>query len=100
MHPLIIQVLYHTEYLPEPERRADEASKNREWTAQYLAILDRHLQTGRRFLLGDRFTIADIDVGSVVNQALSVQIEAGPATRAWMGRLRSRPAYQRALTAG
>lgn len=98
VNPLVIQVLYHTKYLPEAERRADVAKDNREWAAHYLSILDAHLKA-HSFLVGDRFSIADIDVASVVNLALAVGVEAGTETRDWMRKLKSRPAYQRATAA-
>lgn len=47
-------------------------------------------------VVGDRFTVADVNVGSVVNIPLRLGLDAGPKVRAWMERMRARPAYRRA----
>jgi glutathione S-transferase len=94
VHPLLIAVLYHTALLPEGQRRPEEAEQNRGWSADYFTALDRAL-AGREWLVGGRFTLADVNVGSVVEQADNLGVDLGPNIRAWMKRFRSRPAYQR-----
>ena len=52
---------------------------------------------GRDFLLGDRFSAADVYFGSQVNWGLQFgSIESRPAFVAYSERLQSRPAYKRA----
>lgn len=61
-------------------------------------LLDQ-LETGLAdgYLVGRRFTVADVNAGSTVNLALRAQAaEPGPRTRAWIDSLRARPAYERA----
>ncbi len=50
------------------------------------------------FLLGPGFTVADVVVGAVLawGRALGA-LEGLPATEAYLGRLRERPAWKRAL---
>jgi glutathione S-transferase len=58
--------------------------------------IDRAL-SGGGFLLGDRFTMADVVFGGTVSYMLGVgTLTATPATTAYVERLRARPAYQRA----
>jgi glutathione S-transferase len=95
VHPLLIQVLYHTRLLPETERRADEAEKNRGWSADYLALLEPALE-GKELLVGGRFTVADVNVGSIVELAMRLGVELRPGVRAWLDRLLARPAFKRA----
>ncbi len=53
------------------------------------------------YLLGDHFTVADVNAGAVVNLALRAgAAQPGPRVAAWMESLRARPAYQRAVNAG
>ena len=61
-------------------------------------VLDRRL-TGREWLAGDRYTIADIaNFAWVRTHSWSrVDVEGLDALDAWLGRIRSRPAVERGL---
>lgn len=74
---------------------AEKTQAARAACGRYLGVLEGAL-TGD-WLVGDRFTVADVNVGSVVNLAMRVgAAEAGPRSTAWMEKLRARPAYQAA----
>jgi glutathione S-transferase len=61
-----------------------------------LEFLDRALE-GRDYLVGDEFTVADVNAGSVMNLArVTGQLSGYPNAGAWMERLVARPAFQRA----
>jgi glutathione S-transferase len=61
-----------------------------------LGFLEQSL-AGKQYLVGDRFTVADVNAGSVVNLARAIKLLGSlPNTSAWMERLAARPAYQRA----
>src|SRR5687767_12346218 len=61
-----------------------------------LGFLEQSL-AGREFLVGSRFTVADVNAGSVVNLARAIGLLASyPTVKTWMERLAARPAYQRA----
>lgn len=96
--PLIIAILYNTSLLPEAERRASEVTSNRQWAAEYLAILEPVLAKGE-WLVGRRFTVADITLGSIVDFAATMGVELTPAVQGWLERLRARPAYAKAHAA-
>ncbi|MFO0634925.1 MAG: glutathione S-transferase family protein [Nannocystaceae bacterium] len=93
LQPPTLQVLAHRHMLPEGQRRpeiADEAAARAE---SLLAKLEGCLRG--EFLVGQRFTAADINCGSVVNLAARVGLGADkPRVVAWLERLRERPAYQ------
>jgi glutathione S-transferase len=97
VNPLLIAVLYHTLVLPEGERRPEEAEQNRGWAADYFAALDRALE-GREWLVGGRFTVADVNVGAIAEMAVRLGVPLGPNIRAWIERFTARPAHQRAYS--
>ena len=62
------------------------------------AILDAQL-AGRPFLVGDRFTLADIALGTHVHRWLSLPIERPrmPHLEAWYDGLRMRPGARQVI---
>jgi glutathione S-transferase len=60
-----------------------------------LKTLETHLAKGTSYILGDTFTIADLNVASVlcVVGMMGVTLDAYPAIDAWMKRCLSRPAW-------
>ena len=63
-----------------------------------LALLDRHLES-RRFLVADRYSIADIAVFGYVHVAdeAGYDMAAYPHVSAWLERVRSQPGYMNDL---
>ena len=78
-------------------RAVDEAT-----LAQARTDLDRPLQAlethlgARLYLIGDRFTIADLNVAAVMAWAIAgkVDLSAYPKTAEWLKRCTSRPAFK------
>ncbi|EEW25433.1 glutathione S-transferase family protein [Rhodobacter ferrooxidans] len=68
---------------------------NLEKLARPLARLESHL-AGREWLVGDRFTAADIMLAECLrySQGQTALIDAHPAVKAWLARCQSRPAFQ------
>jgi glutathione S-transferase len=95
LQPEALKVMFHTAMLPPDQRDPAQAEAGTKLVARFLAQLEAAL-TGA-YLVGDRFTVADVNVGSVVNLALRSGLPAGPRVTAWMEGLRARPAYQRAI---
>lgn len=92
--PQALKVM-HAAMAPAEQRRPEELEAARALCARYLNLLEGALQG--EWLVGGRFTVADVNVGSVVNLALRVgAAPAGPRVTAWIEKLRARPAYQAA----
>ncbi len=77
----------------EDKRDTAAVEASRRKGEQCAAILDAHL-AGRRFLTGDRFTMADIVVGCAVHRWLLLPIarEKRPNLERYYGELKARPA--------
>ncbi|OWV76272.1 glutathione S-transferase [Rhizobium sp. R634] len=60
-----------------------------------LAALESHL-AGRQWIVGDRFTVADLNIAEVLRYAQSEEtlFDAHPNVKAWIERCQSRPAYK------
>jgi glutathione S-transferase len=81
---------------PEGQRDAAVVADARARFQTAAAVLEP-LLSGRPYLLGEGFTVADVMVGSVLAWGRSVRaLEALPAVEAYLARLRHRPAFQRA----
>lgn len=80
---------------PEPERDQRVIERNVEALEEMWTILDARL-ADRSYLLGDRFTIADIPAGVWVARRYRLELARSelPALDAWFGRLKERPAYR------
>lgn len=80
-------------YLFEPPLPSEEELEislrklSRPW-----GVLDRHLQE-RRFMLGDRFTVADLNIASVMHfvPIANIDISAWPAMKRWLTACLDRP---------
>ena len=61
-----------------------------------MKVLDDHLHNSE-YLLGKEFTIADLDVASVMSLAPYVQLDlsASPSAQKWLSKCLGRPANQR-----
>jgi glutathione S-transferase len=78
---------------PPAERAGDFAAQSADLLAQ-LKILDGHI-AGRNWFALDRFTIADIALGSIVKRCLDFPIERPPFAelKRWQGAIDGRPAF-------
>jgi glutathione S-transferase len=76
-----------------PEASAKAAAR----CAEAIAVLDSALSGTPPFLVGSRFSVADLVAGGALGVAVRVgAIEPSPTSAAYMESLASRPAWQRA----
>lgn len=95
VEPQASTILFHAALLPEDKRDPALLDAAQKKIARPLAVLDRHL-AGRDYLLGDSFTIADLNVASVMAwlQVSRQDLSAWPNVIAWMTRCLKRPAVK------
>ena len=95
LQPELLTVMSHSALLPESERDPKRLEASRAAAAPLIALLDRALGKDD-FLVDNRFSVADVNAGSVVNIAKFIGLLAdAPVASAWLERLRARPAFQR-----
>ena len=90
-------VLRYTRLEPEHRRQPELAADYRAWFYGRLRAVEAALKD-RDYLVGNRFTAADIAVGYALYLAASIGIDQDfpPLVSAYRDRLTSRPAFQRA----
>ena len=82
---------------PEAERVPAEAEAAEQTLQKPLKVLDGAL-SDRSYLLGDTFSIADLNVASVLSVVAFVRLDVSgfPNLARWLGACTSRPAFKRA----
>ena len=95
VEPHSIDVLYHTIGKPPAERDPKIAAAAIEALKPLFAVLDQHL-AARGFVVGRRFTVADLNVAEVIRYAMPAKelFEAAPNVAKWLAACHARPAYQ------
>jgi glutathione S-transferase len=81
----------HTVIKPEAERDAAVAAAAWDKLQRPFDALEASLQ-GKTYLVGERFTVADLNTASVMYRSLKMDLSAWPAVNAWLQRCWSREA--------
>jgi glutathione S-transferase len=83
----------HTLVMPADRRKPELAAEAVRRMVAPLRVIEQHL-AGRAYLAGERFTVADIAVASVLTwlKPAPELLAACPATAAWLARCLDRPA--------
>lgn len=87
------------DYFPKDQQNARVAEVTREEIGGLLKILDDRL-ADREYLTGPAFTLADLDLTSVLGWGLEFgKLDASPYRnlQAWLGRCTGRPAFARSM---
>lgn len=86
----------HAVRLPEAERDAGKRDEALKVIDKPFKVLDAAL-AGQPYLLGDAFTVADLNVAAVISRAVNMDLSAVPNLKAWLKRCLNRPAAREAL---
>jgi glutathione S-transferase len=92
----VVTTLVHRRFLPENQRDPKKIADATERFKAPLAVLDAAL-AGRPYLLGNGFTIADLNVASVISWAPLAGLDLASAknVRGWLKSCTERPAFTR-----
>ena len=97
LEPHLLEVFLHTVRLPEAERSSERANKAKEGFDRALGVVNDHLAT-HEYLLGEKFSMADVILGSLLGWAQMMNLLAGfDHARAYSKKMSSRPAFVRAV---
>ncbi len=97
IEPHVMQMLLHKIMLPEAQRSPANVKAAEEAIERPLRVLDSAL-AGRSHLLGGGFTIADLNVASVLAMVRLVGYDVSrfPNVKRWLDACLARPAFARA----
>ena len=99
LEPNTANVLYHGTSLPAEQRDAGILAKAQAASETALAVLNDALVKGNGHLVGNRFTVADLNVTTCLYflRFTPQTIDKFPAVRAWYDACRARPAAKAAF---
>jgi glutathione S-transferase len=100
IEPGLVETFLNRVMLPEAQRSATAADAGEQKLQRPLAVLDRALaETG--WLVGDRFTAADLNVASILGLATLARIDLAkfPNVARWLSACMKRPAAQKIFAA-
>ncbi|HLH93962.1 MAG TPA: glutathione S-transferase family protein [Xanthobacteraceae bacterium] len=86
----------HAIRLPPADRDPQKLAEALKVIAKPFAVLDEAF-ADRPYLLGNEFTVADLNVAAVISRAIDMDLSATPRLAAWLGRCLERPAAREAL---
>jgi glutathione S-transferase len=81
----------HAVRLPEAERDPAKLSEALKVIAKPFQILDAAVSK-QDYLIGNEFTVADLNVAAVISRAVEMDLSAVPNLKAWLLRCLDRPA--------
>lgn len=91
----IVNYVRHTKALPEAERKPAVAAAAFKEVAPALDVLETALGKSD-WLVGNAFSVADLNVAGALYRALSIDISRWPHVDAWLKRCWERPAAKKA----
>ncbi len=99
IEPPLMTILVNRVFAPPEHRNEQAAVKAIEELKQPLKVLDAHLHN-REYLLDKEFTIADLNVASVLGLSMFAKLDlsATPAAQKWLQKCMGRPANQKAAS--
>jgi len=86
----------HAVRLPPAEREAAKRDEALKVLAAPFKVLDAAVAK-QPYLVGDDFTVADLNVAAVISRAIDMDLSAVPNLKAWLTRCLARPAAREAL---
>jgi glutathione S-transferase len=86
----------HAVRLPPDERDTAKRDEALSVLVKPFRVLDAALAR-QPYLIGDDFTVADLNVAAVISRAVDMDLSAVPNLKVWLARCLARPGAQRAL---
>ncbi|MCO4763908.1 MAG: glutathione S-transferase family protein [Myxococcales bacterium] len=101
LQPPVIRLFIQMVFVPEERRDSAVMDKARAKFRPMLETLDRHL-VGKDHVVGDTFTLADLNVASVARLLPDLDVDLTPFVHlsGWLEKTLARPARQRVVALG
>jgi len=97
LEPSLVTILMQTRFLPEDQRSPEAMAKAVARYKVVCAVLEERMKN-REYIVGDRFSAADIVVGAVLFFGTMLgQGKEFPALQSYLGRVTARPAAKKAF---
>ncbi len=98
LETLALDLLHHRALLAEPARDASHAERDELLLQKPLGVLNGAL-VGREYLLGNDFTVADLNVSVILSWASKAGLDfsSAPEVKRWLDVCLARPAYGRRM---
>jgi glutathione S-transferase len=99
--PHTLDIMYHRVAKPEAERNPALVIAAMEKLQRPFGVLEAHLQATGGFMVGGRFTVADINTAEVMRyaQAAPEMFAGRPGVKRWLETCQARPAFQAMMAA-
>lgn len=94
--PPLVDILIQKVFMPEDKRDANLIARREKQLPNLFAVLENDLK-GKKFLVGNVYSVADVMVGSAINLAMGLgeTFAQYPNIKAWMTEISSRPAWRK-----
>ncbi len=97
LEPPISEYFTHTQALPADKRNPEIAAKAKEKALAAIKAVE-HAMLGKMYLVGEKFSAADVVVGSIMRFAESMKLLAdAPDLASWLYELKSHAAFKKAM---
>jgi glutathione S-transferase len=99
LQPPHVDLLIQMVFVPAERRDHGLIERAKKSIPAKIEILDKHL-TEREFVVGDVFSLADIDLASIIaiNSGVGNDISQFKGVKSWLDRLSERPSYKKLVS--
>lgn len=98
LEPHVAEYANHTQFLPEEKRNPEIAAKAKENALAAIKAVE-HAMLGKMYLVGEKFSAADIVLGSAMRWAESLKLLTdAPDLQSWLYELKSHAAFKKAMS--
>jgi glutathione S-transferase len=96
LQPPLVDMLIQLLFVPEERRNMKVVEEATQSILPLLQLLDQSLE-GKSYLVGNNLTLAEFNVGSIVNIAAGLKISLDPYHNltSWMSTLKDRPSFKK-----
>lgn len=92
--PPMVDILVQKLFVPEGKKDLALIARREQQIPGLLEVLEKSL-TGKKYLVGNKYSVADLMAASAANIALGLQLDMTqfPNIKAWLSEIKSRPAW-------